>query len=142
MDIKLSVEEKKEKRAKYMREYRQRIVYKQWLLLNRESELEKKKKYYRTKKGYRKNRISKLKSRGMFCEDWELLMDEVQACSHCELCGIRFTISRIHCNTTRCVDHCHITGMFRNIVCHSCNIRLPRQKKYKNDILTPNDLND
>jgi len=37
--------------------------------------------------------------------------------SNCELCGNPFKSL-----TDRCMDHCHETGKFRNIVCNKCNL--------------------
>ena len=35
--------------------------------------------------------------------------------NNCELCNISFEECK------KCLDHCHTTGLFRNIVCNSCN---------------------
>jgi hypothetical protein len=36
------------------------------------------------------------------------------------LCDVKLTTGR--CGGSRkCLDHCHITGKFRNIICHVCN---------------------
>jgi len=47
--------------------------------------------------------------------------------SNCELCGNAFKSLR-----ERCMDHCHITGKFRNIVCRKCNA-CKSDKKFNNN---------
>ena len=43
--------------------------------------------------------------------------------SKCELC------EKVYKNTyDRCLDHCHKTGKFRNVVCRSCNLNITKQK--------------
>ena len=84
--------------------------------------------YNQTPKGKRVNRIGHLKSRGMIEPDggWETFMEKVENTKSCDLCGIELTIDKIMTKTTRCVDHSHITNLFRNVVCHSCNAKLPK----------------
>jgi hypothetical protein len=48
---------------------------------------------------------------------------------HCENCNKKFNNSK-----DRCMDHCHQTGKFRNILCQSCNLRHPTNKKQPNKV--------
>ena len=40
--------------------------------------------------------------------------------TECENCGIELTENVGH--EKKCLDHCHKTGIFRNVLCHSCNV--------------------
>jgi hypothetical protein len=71
----------------------------------------------------------KWKSRGLIETD-EKIEEIYQKCirtSHCELCGKAFKNSR-----DRQMDHDHITGKFRNIVCAKCN-QCKRDKKFNSN---------
>ena len=53
----------------------------------------------------------------------------------CWQCGVILTTGKVRTSTTKCLDHCHITGLFRAILCHCCNAKQPRQpKQIKNNI--------
>jgi len=42
----------------------------------------------------------------------------------CEFCGVTLTMGdRYNTPTSKSLDHDHETGVFRNILCHSCNIK-------------------
>jgi hypothetical protein len=64
--------------------------------------------------------ISNWKNRGVV-EDYELLYKIYTLTTNCEECNILF--SNKQRNTTKCLDHCHKTGKFRNILCHKCNVK-------------------
>jgi hypothetical protein len=69
--------------------------------------------------------ISKWKGRGLI-GDYEKIYERYMNTTQCDLCNINFTDGR----TThgKCMDHDHISGIFRNVVCMTCNNRLPKQK--------------
>ena len=71
--------------------------------------------------------ISRWKSRGLKSEIYGAIYDYYKAVVTCELCGVLLTTGK-RCKTTKCLDHDHCTGLFRNVVCHSCNSSLPQQK--------------
>jgi len=59
-------------------------------------------------------------------EDEETILEIYEGyirASNCELCGNPFKSSR-----DRQMDHCHVTGKFRNIVCKNCNNRKSDKK--------------
>lgn len=43
-------------------------------------------------------------------------------CTHCELCSSEFTMLR-----QPLMDHCHLTGKFRSVLCHNCNTKRRNQ---------------
>jgi len=43
--------------------------------------------------------------------------------THCEHCNVELNDIKNHKNQ-KCMDHCHATGMFRNVVCRNCNATL------------------
>ena len=93
-----------------------------------EKRKEYRKEYLKTEKGKKSRRISDWKRMGLVA-DYDKLYDKYISITHCELCNIELTIGRYTKSTTRCLDHDHKTGLFRNVVCHSCNIR--RETNFK-----------
>ena len=84
--------------------------------------------YSRTAGGIRLGRLCNWRKRGVIFASKEeesafyLLFINTH---NCELCGMKFDDN--YRNQKRCLDHCHISGLVRNIVCRSCNSSLPRQ---------------
>ena len=72
-------------------------------------------------------RISHWKGRGVVCDDFDSLHDWYLAQDICQICSVVLTTGEV-CPTRRVLDHCHITGYVRGIVCMSCNSSLPRQQ--------------
>ena len=76
--------------------------------------------------------ISKWKGRGLICREGETYQDiyrKVYSATHCELCNVSFE------NKTPEMDHDHISGYFRKVLCRSCNASYKRgpKKSYKNN---------
>lgn len=75
------------------------------------------KEYGKTEKGKRVNKTKSWKHMGVK-GDLNELYDIWLNASECENCGCILN----ECFSSRkCLDHCHITGNFRNILCHNCN---------------------
>ena len=89
----------------------------------REKNKEKIKHYKQSPAGKKSNRIGKWKLRGIIHDNFDELYERYLNTEFCELCNIKLTEDKVKTKTTRCLDHCHETGEFRNIVCHSCNIK-------------------
>jgi len=80
-------------------------------------------------KYHKKNTINRWKTSGLIETDETILeiYEGYIRASHCELCGNPFKSSK-----DRCMDHCHETGKFRNIVCNKCNV-CKSDKKFNNN---------
>ena len=84
---------------------------------NKEYYKEKSKEYYKTKKGIKSRIIKGWKTKGVINDDFDKLYDYYLNCKFCEECNIDFTLCKKN------LDHDHTTGLFRNVVCSSCNIK-------------------
>ena len=63
------------------------------------------------------NRIQDWKKKGLI-GDYDLIYDRYMNTSHCEKCNVSFELKK------KCMDHCHTTGEFRNILCNMCNTNM------------------
>jgi hypothetical protein len=72
------------------------------------------KEYDQSPQGKKSNTISNWKSRGLIGE-YESIYDRYLNTNNCDLCNVEL------CSNKKVMDHDHITGEFRNVVCHKCN---------------------
>ena len=75
---------------------------------------------------------AKWKYRGLICREGETyddIYDKVFSATNCELCNLSFE------NNTPEMDHDHISGYFRKVLCRSCNASYLQRSKssYKNN---------
>tara|TARA_R110000744_G_scaffold155598_1_gene270981 strand:- start:64 stop:396 length:333 start_codon:yes stop_codon:yes gene_type:complete len=96
----------REEKNEYNRKYRQN---------NKEHISEQKKEYYQTPAGKKAETMSKWRRRGVINVTDEMYNHYI-ATTHCECCSKEFSSSR-----DRCLDHDHVTGAYRQILCCSCN---------------------
>ena len=103
----------KEKQLQYRKEYYQK---------NKEKEIQKRKEYVleNPEKTTKCLRISNWKNRGLICEDYDKLYNYYLSIDECQNCGFQLNQDL---STRKCLDHCHESGEFRNVLCHSCNIK-------------------
>tara|TARA_R110000851_G_C12908074_1_gene548935 strand:+ start:296 stop:820 length:525 start_codon:yes stop_codon:yes gene_type:complete len=108
-------EKTKEKKKEYTKQYREK---------NKDKILE----YQQTPAFKKSYRISKWRRSGVIHHNFDELYEKFIQTEKCELCNVQLTVDKKTTQTTRVLDHCHSSGLFRNVVCHSCNCKLPRQK--------------
>tara|TARA_R110000803_G_scaffold188784_2_gene251252 strand:- start:4908 stop:5324 length:417 start_codon:yes stop_codon:yes gene_type:complete len=83
------------------------------------------KEYRKTPQCKKSNMISHWKGRGLKESPdytYSSLYDIYLIHSNCELCNVVLTTGT-RTNRTKCMDHDHETGLFRNILCMDCNLR-------------------
>ena len=108
-DINNNSEKKNNCRKCYIKKYkidnRQKIKEqnKQWSINNQEKITIKNWKY-----------IGLIELEGVYT--YESLYEYYISITHCEVCKTKFKNSYY-----RCLDHCHTTGLFRWVLCRSCN---------------------
>ena len=78
-------------------------------------------------KRHKSNTKSMWKRRGLICDDPDEIYERYLLSTHCEKCGNEYENRR-----DRCMDHCHSTGEFRNILCNDCNRRTDRTDNTNN----------
>lgn len=103
-----------EKRKAYEKEYREK---------NKDAISERRKEYRQTEAGKKSKRISNWKKSGVISDDYESLYNFYINSKNCEECKVELTVDKRTTKTTRCLDHNHDTGEFRNVLCQSCNIK-------------------
>ena len=107
-------EKNKEKNKEYQRLYDEK---------NKERIKEYKRLYHQTEAGIKGRRISDWKRRGVVCHDFEELYKTYMNISFCDFCKVELTYDKTTTATTKCLDHDHVSGEFRNILCNSCNVK-------------------
>tara|TARA_R110000803_G_scaffold76170_1_gene140728 strand:- start:50 stop:592 length:543 start_codon:yes stop_codon:yes gene_type:complete len=102
----------KEKNKDTIKEYN-----KEW----REKNKEYQKEYNQTEKGKKTHRISNWKTKGIKSDDFDSLYEYYLNVKNCELCEIELVEGNK--SNSRCLDHNHDTGLFRNVLCNGCNVK-------------------
>jgi len=132
----LSEEEKKERRRISTKKYRDKNKekikeyyqnnkekYKEYSQEIKEYIRERQNEYRQTQKGKRSRKISDWKRRGLVSKDYNLLYNNYLKSTNCEECGVEYGKYKDGTGTWKCMDHNHETGLFRNYLCNTCNIR-------------------
>jgi len=81
------------------------------------------KEYRQSEIGKMNVKISQWKKLGLICEhddEYEYVYDRWWRSEQCEepKCNTKYSEGN-----KKCMDHCHDTGLFRNIICNSCNTK-------------------
>ena len=113
-------EKNREYKKEYDKEYREK---------NRDKRTAQKREYRQTENGKKSYTIINWKKSGLIHEDYDALYEKYINTTCCEVCNKVFESSYY-----RCMDHDHITGEFRQILCRTCN----NQDNWKNKIQNNN----
>tara|TARA_R110002167_G_scaffold286448_1_gene491386 strand:+ start:234 stop:632 length:399 start_codon:yes stop_codon:yes gene_type:complete len=76
--------------------------------------------YRLTDKGLKNTMISSWKQKGLI-GNYEKIYDYYLKIDNCQECECVFGVKGDGTGTFKCMDHCHKTGLFRNVLCVSCN---------------------
>tara|TARA_R110001592_G_C12537589_1_gene688420 strand:- start:39 stop:458 length:420 start_codon:yes stop_codon:yes gene_type:complete len=116
----------KEKRNAASREYylknkeEIKIKKKEYNDAHKEERCEKQKLYRKTEAGVKSERTSRWRHRGLK-GDIDEIYEIYKNTEECDNCRIKLIVGGINQCNTKVMDHSHITGEFRNILCISCN---------------------
>ena len=81
------------------------------------------KQYIQTPNGKKTNRKKQWRFKGLICNDVDVIYDKYMNTTNCDNCDCVLTEDKRNTSTTKCMDHDHNTGLFRNILCQSCNVK-------------------
>jgi hypothetical protein len=77
------------------------------------------KKYRKTEKGIKSQTINRWKFKGLI-DDYEMVYERYSMAIFCDECECVLDQCE---KSVKSMDHCHTTGLFRNILCRSCNVK-------------------
>ena len=105
-----------EERKEYMKEYRKNNKEK---IANKTREY--KIKWNTTPEAKKAQTKGNWKSRGLDMDTFYYVYPIYINTTHCDRCNV--LLEGIGSNK-KCMDHCHATGMYRNTICNSCNVKI------------------
>ena len=112
-------DKEKERLKKYNQTEKGKETKKKWILNNIEKDKESKKKYSKSENGYKSVMISKWKHKGLI-DKYDKVYERYEYTLFCDECRCDLD----QCNKSgKCMDHDHSSGLFRNILCRSCNVK-------------------
>ena len=102
-------------------EQREQILEKAKVYRETEQYKQRKKEYCASEEGKRSARITRWKGTGVKHPDFNELYKiyvETKVCADCDVILVEGNKG----NNRKCLDHDHTTGLFRNVVCNTCNM--------------------
>lgn len=124
----LSEEQKKINKAisnkKYREANKEKIAadHKIYFQTNKE-EIKKQKKLYRETEQGKKNYMLRNWFRIGLKGNYEKIYEYYLKTEHCQECECVFGKRGDGTGTFKCMDHHHATGLFRNVLCNTCNVK-------------------
>jgi hypothetical protein len=103
----------KEKKLNYQNEYYEK---------NKTVRQDKQKEYAKTDAGKKSVIIASWKKMGIIHTDYGELYEKYMLSTNCDNCGVIYGM-RGSGGNFKCCDHDHYTGLFRNFLCNSCNLK-------------------
>lgn len=89
----------------------------------KEKKREKKREYEKTPARKKCKLKDAWKRKGLIMKHFEIIYLLYLTTTKCDICQCILTDGKPMKPTTKCLDHSHRTGLFRNILCHSCNVK-------------------
>ena len=131
----------KESRQKYYQKNKEKL--KEKAKEYRQNNSEKIKEYDRLRaerdgqrKQTQRNRfVTRWKSAGIKCDDWDKLVDKYMSITHCETCNCELVKYTMSGSNRLCLEHCHTSGYVRSLSCHTCNMKIAKVDKFKKEVL-------
>tara|TARA_R110000822_G_scaffold87883_2_gene204057 strand:+ start:3351 stop:3713 length:363 start_codon:yes stop_codon:yes gene_type:complete len=89
---------------------------------NKERKAQVDKLYRATPAGKKSSRINTWKRNHVMHDNFDKLYEIYMNTLECEMCEVELIHGNYGANK-KVLDHCHITGEFRAVLCHCCNIQ-------------------